>query len=69
MNGYKDSKDKISLCQTALKDIDYNAAVSLMKAEKYEEAISAFEAMNGYKDSATKASEIFVQYELEKWLR
>lgn len=30
----------------------YNDAVELMAAEKYEEAISAFEAMDGFKDSA-----------------
>jgi len=30
----------------------YNKAVSLMDAGKYEEAIAAFEAMDGYKDSA-----------------
>lgn len=30
----------------------YNKAVSLMEAEQYEEAIAAFEAMDGYKDSA-----------------
>lgn len=30
----------------------YNDAVALMEAGQYEEAISAFEAMNGYKDSA-----------------
>lgn len=29
----------------------YNNAVSLMEAEQYEEAIAAFEAMDGYKDS------------------
>ncbi len=57
LNGYKDSKDKISLCQTALKDIDYNTAVSLMDACKYDEAITAFEALNGYKDSKDKALE------------
>ena len=31
---------------------NYNNAKSLMNAEKYEEAIAAFEALNGYKDSA-----------------
>ena len=32
----------------------YNEAVSLMNAGQYEEAISAFEAMDGYKDSVDK---------------
>ena len=34
--------------------IKYNKAVGLMDEGKYDEAISAFEAMNGYKDSADK---------------
>ena len=30
----------------------YNAAIGIKEAERYEEAITAFEAMDGYKDSA-----------------
>ena len=30
----------------------YNEAIALKEAGRYEEAITAFEAMNGYKDSA-----------------
>ena len=33
---------------------NYNAAVSLMESGDYEAAITAFEAMDGYKDSATQ---------------
>ena len=33
---------------------NYNAAVKLMNNGKYEEAIAAFEAMDGYKDSSRK---------------
>ncbi len=36
---------------------NYNAAVDLMNSGKYEEAITAFKAMDGYKDSADKISE------------
>lgn len=32
--------------------MDYNSAVALMEDGKYEEAITAFEAMDGYKDSS-----------------
>ncbi len=32
----------------------YNEAVALMDAEQYEEAIAAFEALDGYKDSETQ---------------
>ena len=35
----------------------YNDAISLMDAGKYEEAIAAFEAMDGYKDSESKIKE------------
>ena len=36
----------------------YNAAVKLYEDGKYEEAIAAFEALDGYKDSADKLGEI-----------
>jgi tetratricopeptide (TPR) repeat protein len=35
----------------------YNDAIALMDAGKYSEAISAFEALEGYKDSASKITE------------
>ena len=35
----------------------YNNAIALMKAEKYTEAIAAFEILDGYKDSLTKIDE------------
>ena len=36
---------------------EYNEAIALMDAGKYTEAISAFEALDGYKDSTNKISE------------
>ena len=36
---------------------NYNAAVELMNSGKYEEAIAAFEAMDGYSDSEDKIEE------------
>ena len=38
-------------------DDGYNIALSLMEAGSYDEAISAFEALNGHKDSADKIRE------------
>ena len=38
-------------------DDGYNIALSLMEAGSYDEAISAFEALNGHKDSAEKIRE------------
>lgn len=35
----------------------YNDAITLRESKKYEEAIAAFEALEGYKDSGTKANE------------
>ena len=57
LNGYKDSKEKITECNTAIPESKYNDAIALMDAGKYTEAISAFEALDGYKDSATKITE------------
>ena len=37
--------------------VNYNAAVELMENGRYEEAIEAFEALDGYKDSADKIRE------------
>ncbi len=57
IDGYKDSVDKISECQTAIKDAEYDAAVDLMDEGKYTDAIAAFEALDGYKDSTAKIEE------------
>lgn len=40
--------------------INYNAAVALMEEGKYEDAITAFEAIEGYKDSAEKADACYL---------
>lgn len=37
----------------------YNAAVALMESGKYDEAIAAFEAMDGYKDSREQMGNIY----------
>ncbi len=47
----------IIVLYTAIRDGKYNDAIALMDAGKYTEAISAFEALDGYKDSATKITE------------
>lgn len=63
LDGYKDSVELIAICEAAIQkaeqeatiaqlDAEYDAAIALMNAGKYEEAIAAFEAMDGYKDSA-----------------
>lgn len=65
LDGFKDSEAQIAAAQGALADqarqaeearleAAYAAAVALYDAGKYEEAIAAFEAMNGYKDSAAQ---------------
>ena len=57
LNGYSDSVTKISECNTAILEREYQKALKLMTSEKYEEAIAAFKELNGYSDSATKISE------------
>ena len=44
---------------------EYNSAVALVNEGKYAEAIKAFEEMNGYKDSAEKAKEIYSQHKVD----
>jgi len=42
--------------EAAIRDSNYQNAVSLMNGGKYDEAIAAFVALNGYQDSASKIS-------------
>lgn len=46
----------------------YNSAVVLMNNKKYDEAITAFEALNGYKDSENQLENCYIgKYGEEKW--
>ncbi len=54
LGDYKDSKEYIKECETAIKDINYNKAIGLMQAGKYQDAIVAFEALGDYKESITR---------------
>ena len=45
------------LIKVIIPNSKYNAAVELMESGKYQDAIVAFEEMNGYKDSAKKIDE------------
>ena len=54
MDGYKDSSEQIEACETAIKDNDYDAAITLMEGGEYEAAITAFKALDGHKDSKEK---------------
>ena len=57
LNGYSDSATKISECNTAILEREYQKALKLMTDEKYEESIKAFKALNGYSDSTVKIGE------------
>lgn len=59
----------IVLFTVILPSIRYNKAVELYNAGQYEEAITAFEALNGYKDSAEKIKEIKPKYHKELLLK
>ncbi len=52
----------IVLTKVIIPNSNYNAAVELMDNGKYGEAIAAFEAMDGYKDSAEMAQNIYEQH-------
>ncbi len=66
MNGYKDSVEQITACETGIKDEAYDAAVALMADGNVVEAYESLIAMDGYKDSAEKAEGIRLEYETEK---
>ncbi|MGM9668062.1 MAG: DUF6273 domain-containing protein [Eubacteriales bacterium] len=57
LEGYKDCKEKIEMCNAAITEQKYNDAIALMNEGKYEEAISVFEELNGYKDSNQRIEE------------
>ena len=58
----------IVLTTVIIPNSKYNAAVKLMDDGKYEEAISAFEAMDGYKDSENQLENCYIgKYGEEKW--
>lgn len=48
---YKDSEEQIAVCQTAILDEKYNAAMKLFQEKRYEEAREAFQALKGHRDS------------------
>lgn len=52
LNGYKDSVERIAICETAILDGKYDAAVALMEEGKYSEAIAAFTEIVTHRDSA-----------------
>ena len=52
MDGYKDSDERIEICNEAIRNQRYESALALYNEGRYEEAIAAFEEMDGYKDSA-----------------
>ncbi len=66
LDDYLDSKKKIKECEAkieeeriAILDAQYDNAITLMKDGKYDEAIAAFESLNGYRDSDTKITETY----------
>jgi hypothetical protein len=66
MDGYKDSTNKISECNTAILDGKYNHAITLIDAGNIVEAYEALVALDGYKDSTDKANSIYDKYKVEK---
>ena len=67
MNGYKDSAEQISKCETAIKDEKYNTAIELYNTGNYSKALSTFKSLNRYKDSADQAKKCEVAILDEKY--
>ena len=61
MDGYKDSAEQITKCETGIKENKYNAAVELYTEGKYDEAYNAFFELDGYKDSSDKLAEMIAE--------
>lgn len=52
LNGFRDSSQKITYCENAIKDSDYSYAIRMVDNGRLEEAINAFDKLGDYKDSA-----------------
>ena len=63
---YKDSMDKIKVCNAAILAAEYDNAVALMDAEEIVESYEALIALGDYRDSAAKANSIYNKYKIEK---
>lgn len=57
LDGYEDSKIKITECEAAIIESRYQAAQALQDAGNYTEAIAAFFVLGDYKDSGNKIAE------------
>ena len=69
LGGYKDSIDCIAECNAGIEtnrlaklDEEYYAAIALMDAGNYEAAITAFQELDGYKDSVAKTQQAYYTY-------
>ena len=62
LDGYKDSDTKIKECNTAILDIKYDNTVALMNRGDVIGSYESLIELNGYKDSAEIAEEIYNQY-------
>ena len=52
LNGYKDSAEKVTLCQNAVKKQKYDEAMKLKEQGNYDEAVKLFLDAYGYEDAA-----------------
>ncbi|MBE6612386.1 MAG: zinc-ribbon domain-containing protein [Ruminococcaceae bacterium] len=63
LDGFKDSEEQITRCETAIKQEKYDKAIALYEQDKnYGAAITALEALDGFSDSAAKIEEIREAY-------
>ena len=62
LDRYKDSDTKIKECNIAILDVKYDNAVALMNRGDVIGSYESLIELNGYKDSAEIAEEIYNQY-------
>jgi len=62
LSGYKDSNQKIEICENAINDAIYNNAVDMFNSGDIINAYKCFEKLMDYKDSKQKANDIYNQY-------
>lgn len=64
IKGYKDSNDRISICQTAINEGIYQEALALEQSGDYAGAVKFYQIIKGYKDSNDRFNECIYQQAL-----
>ena len=55
---YKDSENRLKACRAAIRDMEYEKALTLQEAGEFKAALAAFEELGDYKDSSARTEEL-----------